>query len=81
MTVSETLQEWRRRSGKSQQCIADFCGISQAAYSRYERGEREMPLWLLCVIACVAGVTDGDVWALVLRMKVDAQQKLEDLAA
>lgn len=36
------LRLWglRQGTGKSQQLVADFCGISQAMLSRYEQGTR-----------------------------------------
>lgn len=36
------LQDFRRKSGLSQEEIADKLGIDQAMYSKWERGERRM---------------------------------------
>lgn len=38
--VARRLLALRLECGKSQQLVADFCGISQAALSRYECGGR-----------------------------------------
>lgn len=34
------LRSLRERKGISRRVLADFCGISKSALSRYERGER-----------------------------------------
>ena len=41
------LRELRRKSKKTQQEIASILHCDQSLYSKYERNEREVPLWIL----------------------------------
>ena len=45
------LRELRVGSGLNQTEIADILGMQQNQYSRYERGERELPMHLFVVLA------------------------------
>ncbi len=38
------LRDLREDNDKNQSVIAEYLGIAQTQYSRYERGERELPL-------------------------------------
>ena len=38
------LKEIRQRNFKTQQELAGMLGMQQTEYSRYERGERELPM-------------------------------------
>lgn len=45
------LRELRRKAGKSQQVVADFCGLDQRTLGRYEQGRLlpgTVPLSRLC---------------------------------
>ena len=44
MYYYQRLRDLREDADKNQTEIADFLGIAQTQYSRYERGEREIPL-------------------------------------
>ncbi len=54
--LGERLLRLRRRRGKSQQLVADFCGISQAALCRYERGQRLPDAGTLFALAAFFGL-------------------------
>ncbi len=54
--LGERLLGLRRRCGKSQQLVADFCGISQAALCRYERGKRVPDVRTLFALAAFFGL-------------------------
>ena len=45
MTAKE-LRKWREQKGWSQKKFAEKIGISQSTVSRWERGNRPIPLWL-----------------------------------
>ena len=45
------LRELRASAGLNQTEIADILGIQQNQYSRYERGERELPMHLFVKLA------------------------------
>ena len=45
------LRELRVGAGLNQTEIADILGMQQNQYSRYERGERELPMHLFVVLA------------------------------
>ena len=45
------LRELRVGAGRNQTEIADILGMQQNQYSRYERGERELPMHLFVVLA------------------------------
>ena len=45
------LRELRVSKGMNQTEIAEFLGMQQNQYSRYERGERELPMHLFVKLA------------------------------
>ena len=45
------LRELRIRAGLNQMDLADVLGMQQNQYSRYERGERELPMHLFVELA------------------------------
>ena len=45
------LRELRVSKGMNQTEIAEFLGMQQNQYSRYERGERELPMHLFIKLA------------------------------
>ena len=45
------LRELRASAGLNQTEIADILGMQQNQYSRYERGERELPMHLFVKLA------------------------------
>ena len=45
------LRELRVSAGINQTDLADILGMQQNQYSRYERGERELPMHLFVVLA------------------------------
>ena len=45
------LRELRASAGLTQTEIADLLGMQQNQYSRYERGERELPMHLFVKLA------------------------------
>ena len=47
----QRIRHLREDKDLSQQTIADFLNIQQRTYSRYETGEREIPLEALCKLA------------------------------
>lgn len=61
------LRELRIRAGLNQTDIADVLNMQQNQYSRYERGERELPMHLFIVLAehyqvsldYIVGLTDA----------------------
>lgn len=55
--MKTNLQILREANGLTQRQISVDLGITQQAYSRYERGEREPDLEMLCKLADYYGVT------------------------
>ena len=45
------LKDLREDHDMSQQEVADYLGMKQPQYSRYERGERELPMHLFVRLA------------------------------
>ena len=45
------IRDLREDSDKSQQEIADYLFVQRTVYCRYERGEREIPVWALIKLA------------------------------
>lgn len=41
---TERIKELRLRNKKSQKEVADYLGTTQQVYSRYEKGENEIPV-------------------------------------
>lgn len=54
---TENLKKARKKSGKTQQQIADLLGLSQSAYRYYEQGLREPSHKTLVMIAKILNVT------------------------
>lgn len=50
-SLAENLYQCRKESGKTQKEIADYLGIKQAAYSKYEVGETEPKISTLLKLA------------------------------
>ena len=50
MTYVKKIRDLREDHDKTQQKIANILGTSQNTYSRYERGEHELPLRHLIVL-------------------------------
>ncbi len=51
------LRELRVATGMNQTDLADILDMQQNQYSRYERGERELPMHLFVVLAQHYGVS------------------------
>lgn len=51
------IRDLREDSDKSQQDIADYLFLQRTVYSRYERGEREIPAWALLKLADLYGTS------------------------
>lgn len=45
------IADLRVDSDKTQKEIASLLGLNRGVYSRYERGEREIPVWALIKLA------------------------------
>ena len=45
------LRRLRELRGISRRVLADFCGLSKSAVARYERGEQEPTIRVICRIA------------------------------
>ena len=50
MTLTR-LRNLREDADYTQECMAHLLNVSQRAYSRYETGERAIPLASLCLLA------------------------------
>ena len=51
------IRDLREDSDKTQREIADFLNMQLTVYQRYERGEREIPLWAIIKLADYYKVT------------------------
>lgn len=51
------LKELRKQKGLNQKDVADFLGITQQAYQKYEQGTSEMSGSTICKLADYYGVT------------------------
>lgn len=47
----QRIKDLRNDADKTQQAVADFLQISRYCYWRYERGEREVPAWVIVELA------------------------------
>ncbi len=47
----ERLESMRIDNDKTQQQIADYLNCKREVYRRYEKGEREIPVWALIKLA------------------------------
>ncbi len=57
MFVYKRIRDLREDADKTQRDIADYLNMHLTVYQRYERGEREMPLWAAIKLAEYYGVT------------------------
>jgi len=51
------IRDLREDSDKSQKSIAIYLNMQTTVYQRYERGERELPLWAAIKLAELYGVS------------------------
>ena len=57
MSVYRRIRDLREDNDKTQKQIAQFLNMHLTVYQRYERGERELPLWATIKLANYYGVT------------------------
>lgn len=57
MYVYRRIRELREDNDKTQKDIAVLLNMQLTVYQRYERGERELPLWAAIKLADYYGVT------------------------
>lgn len=57
MTVYKRVKDLREDHDKTQKEIATVLHMQLTVYQRYERGERELPLWAAIKLADYYGVT------------------------
>ena len=57
MFVYPRIRDLREDHDKTQRKIADILNMQLTVYQRYERGERELPLWAAIKLADYYGVT------------------------
>ena len=57
MFVYQRVRDLREDSDKTQRQIAQVLNMQLTVYQRYERGERELPLWAAIKLADYYGVT------------------------
>ena len=57
MFVYPRVRDLREDSDKTQRQIAELLNMQLTVYQRYERGERELPLWAAIKLADYYGVT------------------------
>ena len=57
MTIYHRVRDLREDADKTQKEIADFLNMQLTVYQRYERGERELPLWAAIKLAKYYRVT------------------------
>ena len=51
MPIYHRVRDLREDADKTQKEIADFLNMQLTVYQRYERGERELPLWAAIKLA------------------------------
>ena len=51
MALYRRVRDLREDSDKTQKQIADILNMQLTVYQRYERGERELPLWAAIKLA------------------------------
>ena len=51
MFVYQRVRDLREDADKTQRQIAEFLNMQVTVYQRYERGERELPLWAAIKLA------------------------------
>lgn len=57
MNVYKRVRDLREDSDKTQKEIAQILNMQLTVYQRYERGERELPLWAAIKLADFYGVS------------------------
>ena len=55
--VGHYLRQWRKNLRYTQQEMADFLSVHRTTYTRYELGEVDPPLEVLCRMADLMGCT------------------------
>ena len=57
MSIYPRVRDLREDRDLTQKDIAEFLNMQITVYQRYERGERELPLWAAIKLAKYYGVT------------------------
>lgn len=57
MFIYRRVRDLREDNDKTQRQIADILNMQLTVYQRYERGERELPLWAAIRLADFYGVS------------------------
>ena len=57
MSIYPRIRDLREDNDKTQKDIANVLNMQLTVYQRYERGERELPLWAAIILADYYGVT------------------------
>ena len=57
MTVYRRVRDLREDNDKTQKELALFLNMQLTVYQRYERGERELPLWAAIKLADYYNIT------------------------
>lgn len=57
MGVYRRVRDLREDNDKTQKQIAEYLNMQLTVYQRYERGERELPLWAAIKLANYYNVT------------------------
>ena len=57
MSIYRRIRDLREDHDKTQTQIAEFLNMQLTVYQRYERGERELPLWVAIRLADYYNVT------------------------
>ena len=57
MFVYQRVRDLREDSDKTQRQIAELLNMQLTVYQRYERGERELPLWAAIKLADYYNIT------------------------
>lgn len=57
MGVYKRIRDLREDNDKTQKQIAEFLNMQLTVYQRYERGERELPLWAAIKLSQFYNVT------------------------
>ncbi len=57
MYIYKRIRDLREDNDKTQREVAEMLNMQTTVYQRYERGEREIPLWAAIKLASYYGVT------------------------
>ena len=57
MALYRRIRDMREDNDKTQKQIAEILNMQLTVYQRYERGERELPLWAAIKLANYYGVS------------------------